>query len=214
MIIFCAYAIVRVRGLDSVYVENVEKSSLSASLPTIVVERAMQALAADAQTPSLTRRRSWGHAPPMQPSHTPSISDEPDDDQVHLTHDAHDTELHAGMSLHARRRTKRYTPVSPVKMTGSALKSVSKSLHRASLRVVNLSNTALEKQVRLLDDEDNEASGEEDGPLQQQHHENRRNMPLRGRTLGFFGPESRVRLALNNFLLYRCAPCTFFSGLS
>ena len=162
----------------------------------------MQALAADAQTPSLTRRRSWGHAPPMQRIHTPSVSDEPDDDQARLTQDAHDTEQHAGLS---RRRTKRYAPVSPVKMTGSALRSVSRSLHRASLRVVNLSNTALERQVRLLDDDDNEASGEDDGPLQQQHHENRRDMPLRGRTLGFFGPESRVRLALNNFLLYRYA---------
>jgi hypothetical protein len=168
----------------------------------------MQALAADAQTPSLTRRRSWGQAPPMQLSYEPRVLDESDDDQAHLTQDAHDTEQHAGMS---RRRTKRYTPVSPVKMTGSAFRSVSRSLHRASLRVVNLSNTALEKQVRLLDDED--ASGEEDGPLQQQHHENRRNMPLRGRTLGFFGPESSVRVALNNFLLYRCAPCTFFSEL-
>ncbi len=191
---------------------------------------------------TLTRRRSWGQASSnvvssMNVNHdVDTFNDaqrvldafeDTEDDQAHLTQNfpltidtslSHDTELRAGMSPRSRRRTKRYTPVSPVKMTGNVVKSVSRSLHRASLRVVNLSNAGLASQVRLPDDDDEEPNEEQDEPLQQQQ-EQRRNTPLRGRTLGFFGPESRVRLALNTFLLNRYvilivwrSPLTILSG--
>ncbi|KAJ3901512.1 Ion transport protein-domain-containing protein [Lentinula edodes] len=66
-----------------------------------------------------------------------------------------DMERTAGaLSPRAKRRTVRYnTSPSPLKKTGSALKTVSKSLRRASLRVVNFGNSALETQVRLPDDD-------------------------------------------------------------
>ena len=180
--------------------------------------KAMQSLVAGESQRTLTRRRSWGQANPdvvmnfnqnLRES-TASFVDafeETEDDQARLTQNisltidtslTHDTESRPL----SRRRTKRYTAVSPVKMTGSVVKSVSRSLHRASLRVANLSNAGLASQVRLPDDDEEEANEEEDGALQQQQ-EQRKNTPLRGRTLGFFGPESRVRSALNTFLLNR-----------
>ena len=74
-----------------------------------------------------------------------------------------------------------------------------------SLRVVNLANTGLEGQLRLRDgDEKAKKSNEdddedEDGPpvpdLKQV-------LPIRGRALGFLGPDSKVRLALFNFLVH------------
>ena len=32
-------------------------------------------------------------------------------------------------------------------------------------------------------------------------------LPLRGRTLGYFGPTNCVRFAMYNFLIFRCVPC-------
>ncbi|KAF8632710.1 hypothetical protein AX15_001734 [Amanita polypyramis BW_CC] len=101
------------------------------------------------------------------------------------------------------RRSKRYGRANSLRKTGSAIKSVSRSLRRASLRVVNLSTITLENQVRLPDDDDEDLSGKEDNVLQQQQEEHRRSTPLRGRTLGFFGPESKVRLSLYQFLVHR-----------
>ncbi|KAJ3843127.1 Ion transport protein-domain-containing protein [Lentinula raphanica] len=115
-----------------------------------------------------------------------------------------DMERAAGApSPRAKRRTVRYSAQpSPLKKTGSALKSVSKSLRRASLRVVNLGNNALENQIRLPDD-DNEKHEEdtqstEDEPLPDLSAR----LPIRGRTLCFLGPRNKLRLWLYNWLIY------------
>ncbi|KAJ3799593.1 hypothetical protein GGU11DRAFT_679152, partial [Lentinula aff. detonsa] len=104
------------------------------------------------------------------------------------------------LSPRAKRRTVRYnTSPSPLKKTGSAIKSVSKSLRRASLRVVNLGNNALENQIRLPD-EDNEKLEEntEDEPLPDLSAR----LPIRGRTLCVLGPRNKLRLWLYNWLIY------------
>ncbi|KAJ3718090.1 Ion transport protein-domain-containing protein [Lentinula guzmanii] len=112
-----------------------------------------------------------------------------------------DMERTAGvLSPRAKRRTVRYnTSPSPLKKTGSAIKSVSKSLRRASLRVVNLGNNALENQIRLPD-EDNEKLEEntEDEPLPDLSAR----LPIRGRTLCVLGPRNKLRLWLYNWLIY------------
>ncbi|KAF8882238.1 Ion transport protein-domain-containing protein [Infundibulicybe gibba] len=106
-----------------------------------------------------------------------------------------------------RRRTLRYsvTP-SPLKKTGTAIKTVSKNIRRVSLRVVNLAGAGLENQLRLADDEHGDARSRtavKDGnagaePLSDLH----KALPIRGRTLGCLGPESGLRLALYRFLTY------------
>lgn len=112
----------------------------------------------------------------------------------------HDSERAGGMTPR-RRRTARYNDTGSLKKTKTAIKSVSRSLHRASLRVVNLSNAALESQVRLEDDDE---SSEKALDILQQEQEHRwSDMPLRGRTLGIFGSNSRIRQALYRFLVYR-----------
>ncbi|KAE9397917.1 hypothetical protein BT96DRAFT_1020456 [Gymnopus androsaceus JB14] len=77
--------------------------------------------------------------------------------------------------------------------------SASKNLRRVSLRVVNLGNNGLENQVRLPDN-DGEKPGEEldDEPLPDLS----RRLPIRGRTLGFLGPQNMLRLWLYNWLIY------------
>lgn len=120
-----------------------------------------------------------------------------------------DPEIEGGSTPRTRRRTLRYsvTP-SPLKKTETAIKSVSRNLKKMSLRVVNLANTELEGHLRLGD---GDADGgnkklaledeEDDGDPQP---ELKKVLPIRGRALGFLGPESKVRLALFNFLVYPC----------
>lgn len=112
-----------------------------------------------------------------------------------------DMERAAGLSPRAKRRTIRYSvSPSPLKKTGTAIMSVSKSLRRASLRVVNLGNNGLENQVRLPDN-DGEKRGEEvsdDEPLPDLS----KRLPIRGRTLGFLGPQNKLRLWLYDWLVY------------
>lgn len=114
-----------------------------------------------------------------------------------------------------RRSTIRY---SMTPSTGERLRSVKRNLRRVSLRVVNLAGAGLEEKmrsrgVRLPDDDDNEDkigtpprsrgkerlddSLDEDEPMDYRSH-----MPIRGRTLGFLGPKSRLRLAMFRFLTY------------
>ena len=122
-----------------------------------------------------------------------------------------DPEIDGGSTPRTRRRTLRYslTP-SPLKKTETAIKSVSKNLKKMSLRVVNLANTELEGHLRLGDG--NEEGGnkrlssedeEDEGPPPP---ELKKVLPIRGRALGFLGPESKTRLALFNFLVH---PCVF-----
>ncbi|KAK7445064.1 calcium channel protein [Stygiomarasmius scandens] len=97
-----------------------------------------------------------------------------------------------------RRRTVRYSvSPSPLKRTGTAIKSMSKTLRRASLRVVNIANNGLEHQVRLAGD---------DGKLEEDRDEElpdlSRTAPIRGRTLCWFGQNSKVRLKLYEWLVH------------
>ncbi|KIM44013.1 hypothetical protein M413DRAFT_17890 [Hebeloma cylindrosporum] len=72
-----------------------------------------------------------------------------------------------------------------------------------SLRVVNLANTGLEGQLRLGDGEDTtrrkKGSEDEDGPPAP---DLKQALPIRGRTLCFLGPDSKLRLSLFNFLVH------------
>jgi hypothetical protein len=148
-----------------------------------------------------------------------------EDDEAHLTANmsrngteeiwegghGEDPERTAPMTPRSRRRTTRYSvSPSPLKKTGTAIKSMTHNLRRASIRVVNLASTGLENQIRLGDGEEEETrgksksvEGEETFPQLSQA------LPIRGRTLGCLGPESKVRLALFNFLVY---PCVLFSS--
>ncbi|KAJ7019630.1 Ion transport protein-domain-containing protein [Mycena alexandri] len=101
-----------------------------------------------------------------------------DDDDVRLTNDE-------------RKRTVRYSvSPSPLKKTGTAIKHVSQNLRRASVRVVSMStNTGAH---RLPDDT----------PVEEHLPDLSQSLPLRGRTLGLFGPHSRIRLACFNLLVY------------
>lgn len=132
-----------------------------------------------------------------------------DDDEARLTSNASgtagwpedlsvDTERTGGLTPRTRQRTVRYsTSPSPLKRTGSAFKNMSKGIRRVSLRVVNLAGA--DDSVRLKDEEDERKAGddkEEDLP------DLRKDLPIRGRTLGFFGPQSRIRLGLFHFLVH------------
>ncbi|THU96001.1 hypothetical protein K435DRAFT_778779 [Dendrothele bispora CBS 962.96] len=109
-----------------------------------------------------------------------------------------DPELSAGAT--PRRRTIRYSvSPSPLKRTGTAIKTMSKTLRRASLRVVNIANNGLENQVRL-DGEDGVPN--RDGLEDEQLPDLSRTLPIRGRTLCCFGPQSKVRLKLYNWLVH------------
>ncbi|KAL0948006.1 hypothetical protein HGRIS_010628 [Hohenbuehelia grisea] len=141
-----------------------------------------------------------------------------DDDEAHLTanmphvereHDRHaDLEQSAG-STPRRQRTTRYSPSpSPLKKTGTAIKTVSRNLRRMSLRVVNIAGAGLENQIRLYDGDEEgkrravqqqQEDDEDDGESLKSLHSH---LPLRGRTLGFMGPENSVRLGLYRFLIY------------
>jgi hypothetical protein len=86
---------------------------------------------------------------------------------------------------------------------------MSHNLRRASIRVVNLASTGLENQIRLSDGPDGVAWGKrsvlgKDEEGQAQVPDLSKALPLRGRTLGCMGPQSKVRLALFNFLVYPC----------
>jgi hypothetical protein len=107
-----------------------------------------------------------------------------------------------GATPRSRRRTVRYSlSPSPLKLTSTAMKSVSKTMRRVSLRVVNLAGTGLAEQIRLGDGEETVrgAPVDDDEPPRPDLS---KSLPIRGRTLGFLGPDSKVRLWLFNFLVY------------
>lgn len=139
-----------------------------------------------------------------------------EDDEAHLTanmstagmvHEGYlteDPESDGGATPRSGKRTVRYSiSPSPLKKTESAMKSVTKNLRRMSLRVVNLANTGLEGQLRLGDGDDVGGKGKKaedsDGPPAP---DLKQVLPIRGRTLGFLGPDSKVRLSLFNFLVH------------
>ncbi|KAG8696198.1 calcium channel protein, partial [Ceratobasidium sp. 394] len=108
------------------------------------------------------------------------------------------------------RRTSATSP-----MRSATLKAVSKHIRRVSLRVVNLASVQLEdKPVPRTPDREREDTGgltpdkeigattpepvvAPEDELDRTHH-----MTLRGRTLGVFGPDSRLRQAMRSALLW------------
>ncbi|KAF4622122.1 hypothetical protein D9613_009466 [Agrocybe pediades] len=144
-----------------------------------------------------------------------------EDDEAHLTanmshsgmgdnspegYSSGDPEHEGSSTPRSRRRTVRYSASpSPLKKTETAMKTVSKSLRRMSLRVVNLANTGLEGQLRLGDGDEGKlkiktgAEDDEEGPPVP---DLKKVLPIRGRTLGFLGPTSKIRLTLFNFLVH------------
>lgn len=159
----------------------------------------------------------------IPPSDMPSDFDmngHREDDEAHLTSNMSrsgteqrwqeesgydDPERIAGQSPRTRRRTVRYSAQSPLKKTGTAIKSVSHNLRRVSLRVVNLAGAGLENQIRLPDEELDSARAKR--PPDDRDDDNlpdlSKRLPIRGRTLGCLGPNSKLRLSLYNFLVYR-----------
>lgn len=142
-----------------------------------------------------------------------------EDDEAHLTanmprEDALEDEEgyssdpeHEGATPRSKRRTRRYSlSPSPLKLTGTAMKSVSKTMRRVSLRVVNLAGTGLAEQIRLGDDEETARRAPMDD--EPSRPDLSKSLPIRGRTLGFLGPDSKVRLWLFNFLVYQCVSCS------
>jgi hypothetical protein len=141
-----------------------------------------------------------------------------EDDEAHLTnnmsvmgtveewsqHD--DPERIAGASPYAtRRRTAPYPP-SPLQKTSNAFKSVSQNLRRVSFRVVNLASAGLEHQVRLGEGPSEHTpylGGKEKGDVDEDVLPDLNQiLPIRGRTLGFLGPTSKLRLALFRCLVH------------
>ena len=125
------------------------------------------------------------------------------------------------ISVMRRRLQHRYGALrspSPIRGSGTAINWVSEGLRRASLRVVNFSGATLYQHVRLPDGDDQvDATGDgrrrpspdndEDGdyrPMQLLSAD--RASPLRGWSLWLFGPTSRVRRVMYDFLIF---PCVF-----
>lgn len=151
----------------------------------------------------------------QQPSES-SIADFPDqtggvaDDEQHLTSAAHppwrgedgyDEERSAAHQVKGRRE--RYVGTSPLRsstMGGNALRAMSRNIRRVSVRVVDLASTGAKDQALKLEDtqEPGVASRAQEEPLPDLS-----GTRLRGTTLGFFGPHSRVRHAMFQFLLWQ-----------
>ncbi|KAJ7583970.1 Ion transport protein-domain-containing protein [Mycena floridula] len=139
-----------------------------------------------------------------------------DEDELHLTSNISrspteerwselegDPERIAGQSPRSRRRTVRYsTAQSPLKKTGTAIKSVSNNIRRVSLRVVNLASSGLENQIRLPDDDFDPRNKRPPDDHDDQLPDLSKSLPIRGRTLGCLSPTSRLRLSLYNLLIY------------
>ncbi|KAI9433175.1 Ion transport protein-domain-containing protein [Lactarius indigo] len=147
---------------------------------------------------------------------TANMSSEPTDGGNWRT----DSENSAAATPRTRRRTQRYSAeLSPLSRSGTTIKSISQGLRRISVRVVNFASSSIEDEdhVRLGSDDgeerviegDNEGGEKADEPLP----ESGSVLPLRGRTLGFFGSTSRVRLAMYNFLIFSWTEITILCSI-
>lgn len=101
--------------------------------------------------------------------------------------------------------------------TSERLRSVKRNLRRMSLRVVNLASAGLEERargIRLLDDDEYARGKEDAGEGAKELNDNygdgddeelpdlAARLPIRGRTMGFLDPTSRLRLMMYRFLTY------------
>lgn len=177
----------------------------------------------DEDTPPRSRAGGAYLTTQAGPSSTSLITTLPEDedDETHLTanmphqrppgwsiHNTKDLERSVGTSTKSRRKSNRYsTSPSPLKKTGTTLRSVSRSLRHMSVRVVNLAGRGLDDHVRL-DDVDDEMpprrKGDDDSeePEYSALPDLRKSLPIRGRALGFMGPTNPIRLLMYRFLLF------------
>jgi len=127
-----------------------------------------------------------------------------DDQRARLTtHSNSDPEHEGGASPHTRRKSLQYNlSQSPLRTTETVMKSVSKNIRRMSLRVVNLANNGLEGQLRLADGDDDRGDSVSEEPEDSPRPDLQQIFPLRGRALGFLGPESKLRQTLFKFLVH------------
>ncbi|GJE94122.1 Ion transport protein-domain-containing protein [Phanerochaete sordida] len=148
----------------------------------------------------------------------PEVS--PDDDEIGLTANMprpgsgwgqRDTDPELSASTTRSKRTVRYsTSPSPLRKAGDRLTTISRTLRRASLRVVNMAGLGIDEHVRLADvDEkfvEKEAVDEDEDDPEKEYEpvtlDLSRSLPIRGRTLGFMGPTNSVRLAMYRFLVH------------
>jgi voltage-dependent calcium channel len=122
--------------------------------------------------------------------------------------DAADPERSA--STTRSKRTVRYSiSPSPLRRAGNRLTTFSRTLRRASLRVVNMAGIGVDEHVRLADMDDEKQSPKEEDEDEDEEKdydaavlEISRSLPIRGRTLGFMGPTSKLRLAMFRFLIH------------
>jgi voltage-dependent calcium channel len=120
-----------------------------------------------------------------------------------------------------RRRTQRYSAnLSPIERPGSVIKRISRSLRHVSWRVVNFAGAGLDEHILLSGGDDGTPPDSSQGrPLARDDDDDdevdrpvesfadlAKVLPVRGRTLGLFGPTSRVRRAMYDTLIF---PCVF-----
>lgn len=122
-----------------------------------------------------------------------------------------DSEYVAAATPPSRRRALRYSMgLSPIERSGTAIRRISRSIRGVSLRVVNFAGVGLDDHIRLSDDDSPPGNSDERVPGDDDELEKsdepltdlNRVLPIRGQTLGFFGPTSRIRLAMYDFLIY------------
>lgn len=126
--------------------------------------------------------------------------DEPYDDE--------DEERRAGNAIKGRRQ--RYvgsTPMRSASLGGSALRAMSRNLRRMSVRVVDLASSSTRDQGVKLEDNDDDLDEKPPNPrAPEEPIPDHPSSKLRGKTLGLFGPQSRLRLAMFNFLVAPYVP--------
>ena len=120
-----------------------------------------------------------------------------------------------------RRRTQRYSAnLSPIERSGSVIKRISRSLRHVSWRVVNFAGAGLDDHILLSGgDDDSPPESSQGRPLARDNDDEdeadrlvepfadlAKVLPVRGRTLGLFGPTSRIRRAMYDTLIF---PCVF-----
>ncbi|PCH34579.1 hypothetical protein WOLCODRAFT_106220 [Wolfiporia cocos MD-104 SS10] len=126
--------------------------------------------------------------------------------------DGMDPERTATTSRSRKKRARYDSTPSPFKKTSSSLKALSRSLQRASVRVVNLAGFGLEEHVRIAEVDDDTGSGTLDDKVRVDEDDGdedymelpdlTRALPIRGRTLACFGPTSKLRMAMYKLLVY------------
>lgn len=88
--------------------------------------------------------------------------------------------------------------------TIGTLKTMSRNIRRASMRVVNLAGVTLEdRPIRLEDESPDQIKRNAPLPGQDEEMPELSRERLRGRTLGIFGPQSGIRRAMLSVLLWR-----------